>query len=111
AEKAVRNDHGAFSPDWELRATLALALYRVGKFDQAIERAKESIAASPYGDNGVNWLLLAMAYHRLGHQAEARQWLEKGLRFRAEALPDWRYRLRYQLLRPEAEQLVSSAGP
>jgi tetratricopeptide (TPR) repeat protein len=110
AERIVSRDTGFHSPEWEYRTTLALALYRAGRFEPAIERAKESMAASPYGDNGINWLLLAMAHHRLGQSEEARHWLQKGRNWRVAADPDWRYRLRYQLLRREAEQLVPS-GP
>jgi tetratricopeptide (TPR) repeat protein len=110
AQRCVSRDTGAFSPDWQLRTTLALALYRADKFDQAIARAKESMAASPYGDHGVNWLLRAMAHHRLGQGEEAHRWLQKGRRWRVAADPNWQYRLRYQLLRREAEQLIAGGG-
>ena len=67
----------------------------------------------------VNWLVLAMAHHRLGHAKEARQWLDKAVdaidkdrmatSAKANTNPgmhphDW---LVWLLLRREAEALVN----
>ena len=65
------------------------------------------------------WLLLAMSHERLGHHAEARQWLDKAIRSIDDHLKDlpegvrpaimfsndfdWRD---YQILRAEAEALI-----
>jgi WD40 repeat protein/tetratricopeptide (TPR) repeat protein len=102
AEKAVAGEGKAFGPNWQFRATLALALYRAGRMEPAIRAARESIAASPDGDNGANRLLLAMAYRNRGQPAEARRWLARGLAWRATETTHWTERLLYQLLRKEA---------
>jgi tetratricopeptide (TPR) repeat protein len=108
AEKAVAGENKAFGPFWHYRATLALALYRAGQNVAAIRQARESIAASPEGDCGANWLLLAMAHYRLGHADQARRWLAKGLGWRPDASRPWHERLRFELLRREAQALCLS---
>ena len=55
-----------------------LADFRAGRYERAVEHLRESLkvgggwAAAP-----VNYPVLAMAHHRLGHRDEARRWLEK----------------------------------
>jgi Flp pilus assembly protein TadD len=61
--------------------TLGLAHYRAGQYDQAIRRLHECLNAHPAWVPGLNWLVLAMAYHRQGKADEARQWLDKALRW------------------------------
>jgi tetratricopeptide (TPR) repeat protein len=58
--------------------TLGAALYRAGRYDEAIRRLEEAIQARP-GGQGIpaDWSLLAMAHHRLGHREFARRWLER----------------------------------
>ena len=63
---------------------LALAHYRAGQFDLAIQFATESdqlYKSSSPGNRAVNWPVLAMAHHRLGHIAQSRQWLDEALRW------------------------------
>jgi WD40 repeat protein/tetratricopeptide (TPR) repeat protein len=57
--------------------TLGAALYRSGRFDDAIARLDESVKAS--GGAGVpqDWVYLAMAHHKKRNAEEARRWLEK----------------------------------
>jgi WD40 repeat protein/tetratricopeptide (TPR) repeat protein len=109
---------------------LGAALYRAGRFEEAVERLTEAAGLSchPYRTNEQHtWYFLAMAHHRQGHADEARRWLEKGLRGTEEALkspgatpgksenaggvlpPNWNRRLTLQLLRREAERLIQ--GP
>ncbi|MBW3543518.1 MAG: tetratricopeptide repeat protein, partial [Planctomycetes bacterium] len=57
---------------WRLDA-LARAHYRAGEFQQAIDVLSES----PDACSGRGWAILAMAHHRLGQTAEAREWLAK----------------------------------
>jgi tetratricopeptide (TPR) repeat protein len=73
AEQAVASDPNA----WYLHA-LGLAHFRAGQFDQAIRRLDESNAGnwSEQGKNQ-NRLVLAMAHHRLGHEAQARTLLNE----------------------------------
>jgi tetratricopeptide (TPR) repeat protein len=119
AEKAAAaHPRGA----WQ-RHTLALAHYRAGHFDQAVRQCRKSMTAGPrWGAHVVNWLLLALANQRLGHADEARQWLDRAVRWMdgvspgkprrsAVRLPESSLtdRLEVQLLRREAETLLSAA--
>jgi tetratricopeptide (TPR) repeat protein len=99
-------------------------LYRKGDLDKgdldaAVQRLEESIRAAP--GISVHWrkLFLAMADHRLGRTAKARQllreavqWIEKnGQEKLAEGAElkeplSWSLRLDLQLLRREAEELL-----
>jgi tetratricopeptide (TPR) repeat protein len=66
--------------------TLGAALYRAGKYPEAIERLKESVRLSKSGEGSeADWIFLAMAYHRLGRATEAREWLDKAVRAAAGA--------------------------
>src|SRR5262249_54799121 len=63
--------------NWSVHV-LSLAYYRSGKYQAAIDCLTK--AASDYAnweERAVNWLVLSMAHQRLGHAAEARQWLDK----------------------------------
>jgi tetratricopeptide (TPR) repeat protein len=57
---------------------LGLAHLRAGQDEAAIARSEESIRQADPGWNALamNWPVLAMAHHRLGHRAESRRWLE-----------------------------------
>jgi WD40 repeat protein/Flp pilus assembly protein TadD len=52
--------------------TLGVALYRAGRFAQAIETLGKSLKAGKGRFDGFDLLFLAMAHHRLGHGALAR---------------------------------------
>jgi eukaryotic-like serine/threonine-protein kinase len=109
---------------------LGSALYRAGRFKEAVERLTEAtkLDAHPYRSNMLHtWFFLAMAHHRLGHTDKARRWLDKATQGTEEALktdaeppgnsrntdgvipPNWNRSLTLRLLRREAEQLVQ--GP
>jgi WD40 repeat protein/serine/threonine protein kinase/tetratricopeptide (TPR) repeat protein len=58
--------------------TLGAAHYRAGEWDQAVQRCRESLEADlGWRGAALNWPVLAMAHHRLGHADEARQCLSK----------------------------------
>jgi tetratricopeptide (TPR) repeat protein len=62
---------------WSLTEQAALQC-RLGHFDQAIPLLQQSIAANPKPAAAVvNWLWLALANEKLGHDEESRQWLQK----------------------------------
>jgi tetratricopeptide (TPR) repeat protein len=96
---------------WYLH-TLALADYRDGRFDKAINLAQRSMETDPlWAAHIVNWLVLSMAHHRLDHAEEAHQWLDKARREMptdpAGVLPlHWHDRIACQLLLREAEGVL-----
>jgi tetratricopeptide (TPR) repeat protein/predicted Ser/Thr protein kinase len=71
---------------------LGAAHYRAGQHERAIRRLRESLEVDPnWADRPINYPFLAMAYHRLGRRAEARQALDEA----ARAIDRWtqeRYR-------------------
>jgi eukaryotic-like serine/threonine-protein kinase len=108
---------------------LGAALYRAGRFEEAVTRLTEAteLNCHPYRTNMLyTWFFLAMAYHRLGHAEEARRWLDQAVQGTQQALklpaepsgksgnsdgvipPNWSRRLTLGLLRREAEQRIQA---
>jgi tetratricopeptide (TPR) repeat protein len=87
--------------------TLGAALYRAGRYDEAIRRLNEGSERRGGASTPDDWPFLAMAHHRLGHQAEARRWLDKLREYRPSASPDrfWDD-LTTPVLRSEAEAVI-----
>jgi serine/threonine protein kinase/tetratricopeptide (TPR) repeat protein len=56
---------------------LALARYHAGRYREAIDCLDEVMHEGPQDYQIRNWLVLAMAHHRLGHADKARRWFEK----------------------------------
>ncbi|HEY7426891.1 MAG TPA: tetratricopeptide repeat protein [Gemmataceae bacterium] len=98
---------------------LGMALYRAGKFDQALPHLEE---ATKLGAWYIYWPALAMTHHQVGHADEARRWLDKAnghyrhvLETSSEPLKvtkevywqDWAY---FELLRREANSLIDREG-
>jgi hypothetical protein len=103
------------------RHTLAVAHFRAGQYDKAVQQCQESMKADPRWANVLNGFVLAMAHQRLGHAEEARQWLDKSARWMTQAsqarpketpvdlpVPSWCDRLELQLLRREADALLGA---
>ncbi len=68
--------------------TLGLALYRAGRLADAEARLMGCLARDPDWDHHIlNWVILAMAEHKLGRPGEARRWLERSERWLADRLP------------------------
>jgi serine/threonine protein kinase/tetratricopeptide (TPR) repeat protein len=98
-------------------SALGAALYRAGRFIEAVQWLDQASAA--FQQNGTktttyspaySWFFLAMAHHRLGHEQQAREWLNKATKRteqenRNESLR-WNRRFTLRLLRNEAEELV-----
>src|SRR5262249_58736083 len=84
--------------------TLDAALYRAGRFEDAIRRLEEGIQARSGPSVPQDWAFLALAHHRLGHRAEARRWLDRLREHRPSEDPArvWD-ELEVRLLRGEAE--------
>jgi tetratricopeptide (TPR) repeat protein len=55
-----------------------LALYRCGRYEEALQALKESLRPqSNWQNDAMTWPLLAMTEWRLGHQHEAQKWLKQ----------------------------------
>ncbi len=84
-----------------------------------MRRLNEAMALRGEGAAVGEWLVLALARHRLGHAVEARQWRDRAVQwladnerrdspgYRPEARPlPWPRRLQIQLLRQEVEKAL-----
>jgi tetratricopeptide (TPR) repeat protein len=91
--------------------TLGAALYRAGRFEEAIRRLNESPQAR--GGEGVpkGFAFLAMAHHRLGHQGDAKHWLDKLIASQVNEVPGSWDDLQVRILRREAESLILGGRP
>jgi WD40 repeat protein len=110
---------------------LGAALYRAGRFEEAIKPLTEAtkMKVDPSRGNMLHtWFYLAMAHHRLGHAEEARRWLDKAVEGTQQALNpaagplgksgklngviplNWHRQLTLRLLQREAEQLIQAPG-
>jgi len=116
AETAVRSDPKSDN----FLKTLGAALYRAGRFNEAVQRLSEAhglwaAETKPASSPAYTWFFLTMAHHRAGHPAEAREYLAKAVkRAEEETRPDaaalavWQRRLTLKLLRREAEALLGA---
>jgi len=88
-------------------STLGAALYRAGRFDDAIRRLEEGIRLGGGVTPPQDWAFFAMAHHRLGHRDLALRWLDRLRNHRPSESPDplW-WDLRIPLLRSEAEAVI-----
>jgi tetratricopeptide (TPR) repeat protein len=98
------------APDFERASylnTLGAALYRAGRFEEAIRRLDEGIRKRDGVSVGQDWVFLALAHHRLGHHEEARRWLGRFRDYRPDPTPKafWD-ELEIRLLRNEAEAVI-----
>jgi tetratricopeptide (TPR) repeat protein len=87
--------------------TLGAALYRAGRFAEAVRCLDEGIEKRKGEILEADWVFLAMAHHRLGHHDEARRWLDR-FRDRSPDLDPSAFwdELEIRLLRAEAEAVV-----
>jgi WD40 repeat protein/serine/threonine protein kinase/tetratricopeptide (TPR) repeat protein len=106
AELALSSVYSEYQPALYLN-TLGAALYRAGRFEEAARRLEEAIQKRRGVSEPNDWAFLALAHHRLGHDAEARAWLD---RFRADPpreSPDQFWPAQQnRLLRNEAEAAI-----
>jgi tetratricopeptide (TPR) repeat protein len=94
------------------RESYGAALFRAGKFQEAIDKLKISAEKSANAKTVSHQYFLAMAHHRLGHDEEARAWLTKAVRqIEAEKNPTWESRVVSYYLRLEAEATLAWRVP
>jgi tetratricopeptide (TPR) repeat protein len=91
---------------------LGAALYRAGRFEEAIRRLDESDRARDDAGDPKAFAFLALTHHRLGHSDEAKRWLDKlvAYRFKEGADSFWDD-MEIRILRREAESLVLGSRP
>jgi eukaryotic-like serine/threonine-protein kinase len=86
---------------------LGLALYRAERYQEAIQRLTESGDLDPNWEaKPLNWPVLAMSHHRLGHADEAAAWLARADQVDGKAMSIWWDWLEFRLLRREARALM-----
>jgi WD40 repeat protein/Flp pilus assembly protein TadD len=98
--------------------TVGAALYRAGRFDDAVRKLDESTKVWGKDDTVWDWLFLAMSHHRLGQHrlaegywTKASRWMDQaGGRTPATAL-SWSNQMELSLLRREAEALLDGKNP
>jgi tetratricopeptide (TPR) repeat protein len=98
AEAAIRNaDRDSRWHGW--------ALYRAGRYDEAIRRLQERSAQG--GGGPTDDAFLSMAHHRLGHRQEALRLIDRLRQYELRTAPElfW-YTLAVRLLRSEAEAVI-----
>ena len=101
--------------------TLGGILYRAGRCEEAVQQLTKADALIEDPDSqsmsspAYTWYLLAMAHHKLGHDTEAQQWLDKANSWTDKVLAEheagtnslpWNRRLTLKLLRTEAEGMI-----
>jgi len=91
----------------EYLSTFGAALYRAGRFEDAILQLEEGIQLKGGTGGPEDWVFLAMAHHRLGHRDLARRYLES-LRIRPQSTNPSQFwdELEIRLLRGEAEATI-----
>jgi serine/threonine protein kinase len=104
AQKLVDPPFGDLS-----RAALGALYYRTEQYSRAVEEfEKEGVSASPLGFRAIVWCFRAMAYHRIGENEKAREWLAKADQVvepkRDTAL--WNHQVLFQVIRAEAARVT-----
>jgi WD40 repeat protein/Tfp pilus assembly protein PilF/tRNA A-37 threonylcarbamoyl transferase component Bud32 len=116
ADKAAK----AAPKSYAIANTLGAALYRAGKFEEAVKQLEEAIKLQRQGGSPGDWLFLAMAHYRLGDPKAAKKWLDQSAawlervspeKLKADALAQrlpWDRLLEIELLHREAQALLKA---
>jgi hypothetical protein len=92
--------------------TLGAALYRAGRFEEAIRRLNEGSQTRRGEGVPKRFAFLAMAHHRLGHQGDAKHWLDKLIASQVnEAAGSTWDEVETRILRREAESVILGSRP
>ena len=106
AEFAVQSAGDEYSKS-RFSATLGAALYRAGLLDAALRTLNERLGLRDTDATPEHAAYVAMAHHRLGHCAEARDWLQRLLDHQPSTeTSNYFYELQIRLLRSEAEAVI-----
>jgi hypothetical protein len=91
---------------------LGAALYRAGRFEESIRRLNESSKTRRAKVVPKSLALLAMAHHRLGHQDDAKHWLDSLTASQVNKVPgsSWE-EIEIRILRREAESQILGSRP
>ncbi len=104
AELGVRGNTGNSAYGFN---RLGAALYRAGRFQDAIVRLEEAIRNRQGDSRPEDWVFLAMAYHHLGHRDEARRFLERLRVYKPSVEPNMFWdEVENSILRTEAESVI-----
>ena len=119
ANKAVEGDSDSLSHSIALGA----AFYRAERFEDAARRLTEldGLMQDPDSSSQASpaycWFFLAMTHHRLGHHKAAREYFDKAVQWTDNVVQkqslsagtsvSWRRRLRFKVLREEAQALLN----
>jgi hypothetical protein len=96
----------------EVLITLGAALYRAGRFEEAIRRLNEGYQIRGGGRLPRGFAFLALAHHRLGRRDEAKRWLDKLIASRATETSSSAWDdMPIGILRREAESLILGSRP
>jgi WD40 repeat protein/tetratricopeptide (TPR) repeat protein len=108
AESALQREEPKSPNHADRLNTFGAALYRAGRFEEAIGRLEKTIQARGGGHGApIDWPFLAMAHHRLGHRDQAWHWLERLCDYQPSGDSDqFGMELVIRLLRSEAEAVI-----
>jgi WD40 repeat protein len=91
---------------------LGAALYRAGRFEEAIRRLNESNQARDDAGDPKAFAFLALTHYHLSHSDEAGRWLDKLAAYRPKAGADFFWdEVEIRILRREAESLILGGRP
>ena len=92
--------------------TLGAALYRAGRFEEAIRCLDQSIQIRGDGGDPRGFAFLALAHHRLGHRDETERWLDKLVASRPKQGFDFSLEdMEIRILHREAESVILGSRP
>ena len=112
AEPALASQPGVGRERSDLLNTLGAALYRAGRFEEAVRHLDEGIQARGDGGDPRGFAFLALAHHRMGHRDEAKRWLDKLAAYQPKAGADFSWDdVEILILRREAESLILGSPP